>query len=221
MHFLDRSSVPPPPCLAQYRDGEHQWGALAKDKRQTDYQDVTRALDALQGGRCAYCEGSLGRAHVDHFEQQRRAPQLAFEWSNLFRSCMRNESCGIYKDKQTYTPSDLIKPDVDDPEHFFRFKPDGTIAVHEGLSKTETKRAEETLRVLSLDAERGPLRATRAAHVAGYVQTGLELLELAEELGEDANALIAFEVEQTKHLPYATAIKHVLTNPAFDEPRHG
>lgn len=210
MHFLDRARVPAPSCLARYRHGLNQWGELARNK--SDYEEVTQALDNLQGTRCAYCESPLGEAHVDHFEQRSRVHRLTFVWDNLFRSCERVDSCGRYKDRQTYAPSDLIKPDVDDPEHFFRFKSDGTIDVREGLTPAETKRAEETLRVLSLDEARGPLRATRMTHVAGYVQTGLELFELAAEFGADAQAFIDGEVAQTAHLPYATAIKHVLTN---------
>lgn len=210
MHFLDRTSVPAPSCLSNYRHGSDEWKKLSRNG--TDYLEVTSTLDVLQGTRCAYCESALGLAHVDHFFQRSRVPQLTFVWENLFRSCERQESCGRYKDRQPYAPSDLIKPDVDDPEHFFRFKSDGTIDVREGLTPAETKRAQETLRVLSLDEERGPLRATRMTHVAGYVQTGLELFELAAEFGEDAQALIDGEVAQTAHLPYATAIKHVLTN---------
>lgn len=210
MHFLDRVRVSAPSCLDRYRQGLNPWGELARNE--SDYEEVTQALDNLQGTRCAYCESALGRAHVDHFEQRSRVPQLTFMWANLFRSCMREDSCGRYKDRQSYAPADLIKPDVDDPEHFFRFKSDGTIDVREGLTPAETKRAKETLRVLSLDEERGPLRATRMNHIAGYVQTGLELLEMAAEFGDDAQALIDGEVAQTAHLPFATAIKHVLTN---------
>ncbi len=136
---------------------------------------------------------------------------LTFVWDNLFRSCERVDSCGRYKDDQTYAPADLIKPDVDDPEHFFRFKSDGSMAIRQGLSAAEWKRAEETLRVLALDAERGPLRTTRMSHVAGYVQTGLDLLALAADLGADGQALIDEEVANSAHLPYATAIKHILT----------
>lgn len=209
MHFLDRAAVPAPRCLARYRHGHDKWCALSK--HEPHYIEVADALDTLQGARCAYCERALGRAHVDHFEQQSRRPQLTFAWDNLFRSCMNDDSCGRHKDRQKYAPADLIKPDVDDPEHFFRFKSDGSIAVLQGLSAADSKRAHETLRILSLDAERGPLRTARLSHVAGYIQTGLTLLEMAAELGADVQALIDEEVATTAHLPHATAIKHVLT----------
>ena len=210
MHFLDRTAVPAPRCLARYRHGLNQWQELSWQNK-PDYAEVTTALDVLQGARCAYCESALGDAHVDHFEQQSRKPQLTFVWDNLFRSCERLDSCGRFKDEQSYSPADLIKPDIDDPEHFFRFKPDGSIAVRQGLTATDAKRADKTLQILSLDAEHGPLRSTRLTHVAGYVQTGLELLQMAAQFGADAQALIDEEVAKTAHQPYATAIKHVLT----------
>lgn len=209
MHFLDRTSVPAPTSLSRYRHGSDKWDKLSTNK--VDYQEVTDALNILQGTRCAYCECALGPAHVDHFDQQARAPQRTFAWDNLFRSCERQDSCGRHKDRQNYEAPDLIKPDVDDPERFFQFETEGTISVRKELSSADTRRAETTLRVLALDAARGPLRAIRKSHVAGYVQSGIELLELAAACGEDAHALIDEAVAQTAHLPYATAIKHVLT----------
>ncbi len=213
MHYLDRSQVAAPTCLSRYQHGRDAWEALARTK--ADYGQVTDALDALQGGRCAYCEGLLGHAHVDHFEQRSENVRRTFDWGNLFRSCLRDDSCGRYKDRQTYACTDLIKPDVDDPEDFFRFQSDGSIATTESLSARDAHRARTTLRVLSLDAVHGPLRQSRQAHVQGYVQTGLEILDLAQQLGADARVLIEAEVAQTRHLPYATAIKHVLTPPGF------
>ncbi len=212
MHFLNRG--PAPACLAKYQHGVHQWTNLTPS--QQEREEVKAALEAMQGRRCAYCECDLGvhGQHIEHFRQRGRYPQGTFDWDNLFWSCEREDSCGKHKDRcGVYPPADLIKPDVEDPEHFFLFASDGTIAIRtDRLTPQEQHRAAETLRIFNLDEERGALRYMRQAHCAGYLQTAEELQTISATWAQqDWLPFLEEEIARTSHLPFCTAIKHTLT----------
>jgi len=209
MHKLQRGNAPV--CLGKYQHGRDNWSAVTPDEKAS----MWTALEAMQGQRCGYCEADISHSqkHIEHFRQKGRDPTVTFLWSNLFGSCNREDSCGRHKDQcGTYNPADLIKPDADHPENFFVFVSDGTIAVRQDLSLQDQHRATETLRIFNLNAKHGPLRRMRQQAVAGYIQTGEELCALAAEYPpEDWQSLLDSELNATAHLPFATAIKHVLT----------
>ncbi|MFD2717007.1 retron system putative HNH endonuclease, partial [Tistrella mobilis] len=177
-------------------------------------EQIRKQLEAMQGRRCAYCEGSidgLGQ-HIEHFRRKKHHPALTFEWSNLFWSCNQTDSCGHFKDRRagSYNVADLIDPCADDPDDFFIFWSDGTISVRNGLSKQEEHRAKETLRVFSLHPNFGRLRNMRKSAVAQYVNYVAD----ASEYGfsdEDIRELIAGELQVARDLPFYTTIRHVLT----------
>lgn len=209
MHKLQRGIAPA--CLAKYQHGRDNWGAVTSDEK----AEIWTELGAMQGQRCGYCEADISHSskHIEHFRQKGRDATVTFLWSNLFGSCNREDSCGKHKDAcSVYPPADLIKPDVDDPEHFFIFVSDGTIAVRAKLSDPDRHRAIETLRIFNLDAKRGPLRRMRQQAAAGYLQTSEELCALAAEYApEEWQPLLESELIATAQLPFATAIKHALT----------
>lgn len=210
MHLLNRGS--PPACLANYQHGVDQWTNLTPTER----EEIRNALEAMQGRRCAYCEGELDvhGQHIEHFRQRGRFPQGTFDWTNLFWSCEREDSCGKHKDRcGFYPPADLIKPDVEDSEQFFLFASNGTIAIRTAmLTSAEQHRAAETLRIFNLDEERGALRFMRQAHCAGYLQTAEDLQTISESWPlEDWLPFLEEEIALTRHLPFCTAIKHTLT----------
>lgn len=208
MHHLQRGAAPN--CLATFQHGANKWDAVTPE----DKTAIWHELDFMQGGRCAYCEADISHTdkHIEHFQQRSRFPQGMFDWNNLFGSCNREHSCGKHKDRcGAYDPTDLVKPDVDDPERFFVFVSDGTIAVRQGLSIQDQQCARETLRIFNLDAQHGPLRRMRQQAAAGYIQTGDELRALAAEFDEsDWLPLLQSELAVVAHLPFATAIKHAL-----------
>lgn len=208
MHKLQRGNAPA--CLANYRHGRDNWGDVQPSEKATIWAE----LEAMQGKRCGYCEADISnnQKHIEHFRQKGRDATVTFLWSNLFGSCNREDSCGKHKDRcATYPPADLIKPDVDDPEHFFVFVSDGTIAVRHGLSDPDRHRATETLRIFNLDAQHGPLRRMRQQAAAGYRQTAEEFAVLAAEYPpEEWQPLLDSEVATPADLPFATAIKHAL-----------
>lgn len=223
MHQLDRAIVPAPPCLARLRAAGNGWNLAP-----ADYDELHAALEQLQGRRCAYCEADLDvmGEHVEHFARRSRFPARIFDWANLFWSCSAPESCGKHKDAcgQTsygpcarhdsdgaaYADADLIDPSLDDPEEYFLFVGDGQIRPRSGLSPEKSRRAIATIRVFGLDCER--LRHMRKRVAAGYLHTAEELLDLAQVFAQqDVMDLLDGELQVTRHLPFATTIKHVLT----------
>lgn len=208
MHKLQRGAAPA--CLDRYQHGRDNWGDLSgKDKA-----EIWQKLEAMQGKRCAYCEIAIieGHRHIEHFIQKGRDPRVTFQWSNIFGSCNRNESCGRHKDScGTYNAADLLKTDVDDSDDFLVFVSDGTIVPRVGLDAAQRRRAKETLRVFNLDAQNGALRQMRRSAVAGYIQTAEELWSLRHEFPEDEwQQLLDKELTDTAYLPFVTAIHHTL-----------
>ena len=202
-----------PSCLSRYQHGRDNWSHVTPEER----EEIWQQLHAMQGNLCAYCETSLitksGQrdAHIEHFLQKGRDPRVTFDWNNLFGSCNRKESCGKHKDKRQYDPTILIKMDEEDPDHFFLFVSDGTIALREALTEDEIKRAEGTLLIFNLDAEHGALRQMRRNTIQGYIQTAEDLAEYATTFDvEDWLPLFESELEAIKGQPFETAIRHTL-----------
>jgi uncharacterized protein (TIGR02646 family) len=210
MRKLDRSICTAPACLGSYTHGAHTWGNVSPSHK----GEIRTQLETMQGRRCAYCEGSvdsLGQ-HIEHFRRRYHYPALTFDWSNLFWSCDQTDSCGHFKDRGAgeYNVDHLINPCCDDPDAFFIFQADGTISIRNGLSEVDQRRATETLRVFSLDAKRGRLRAMRKAAVSGYVDDA----NIAFNEGwspDDIRTLFQAEMKIARDLPFYTAIRHVLT----------
>lgn len=208
MRKLERG--PAPRSLSDYRHGHDNWGSVSAETR----TDIWNALEQMQGSRCAYCEAPIviGNRHIEHFQQRGRHPALTFAWTNLFGSCNREESCGKHKDRcGAYPPNVPLKPDIDDPDDFLVFVSDGTIVPRAGLSASDKRRAEETLRIFNLDAQNGALRHIRRSQAAGYLQTAEELQALATEYPpEEWLPLLESELEAIEHLPFSTTIRHAL-----------
>ena len=168
----------------------------------------------MQQHRCAYCEAGINKkdrnCHIEHFCQRNTYPEGTFLWNNMFGSCNNPYSCGKHKDhpKRSYCHRDLIKPDVEDPENFLAFLPDGNISPVKGLSPASKKRAEETIRVFNLN---GPLRQIRETTLKGYLHTAEEFMQYANEFDKDDWwPILQEELDKIKLLPFATAIKHTL-----------
>lgn len=209
MHKLDRPM--PPNCLSSYQHGRDNWGKVTPDHK----SEIWLKLDEMQQHRCAYCEAAIktesskSNSHIEHLRQRRNFPQGTFLWGNLFGSCKRQDSCGIHKDGlPPYNHQDLIKMDDENPENFLEFLADGNVVPINGLSQADKHRAEETIRVFNLN---GALRQIRETAIKGYLQTAEELAAYAAEFDEaDWFPILEEELNQIKHLPFTTAIKHTL-----------
>ena len=135
----------------------------------------------------------------------------------------------------------IIKPDEDDPEKFLIFVGDGTVHPREELKESqpdEYERAKKTIEIFNLNGDQpnGGIVQKRRISISkfckkpdsigkfckkpddkeykfsGYTETLEELHEMTEEELEEVREFIEAEVAATAHLPFATAIKHVLTN---------
>lgn len=209
MHKLTRPT--PPACLGRYMHGRDHWRSVTSAHK----SEIWLKIDEMQQLRCAYCEAEIktskedSNSHIEHFRQRSRHPADTFRWNNMFGSCNREDSCGKHKDRQPVYPHlDLIKMDVEDPDRYLFFLPDGNVAAKKGLNPREKTRAEETIRLFNLN---GSLRQIRETMIKGYLQTAEEFAEMAAEFSpEDWQPLVEEELAAIEHLPFATAIKHVL-----------
>lgn len=213
MHRLHRDPQAPA-CLQHYRHGRDQW--CMQSPTPAERADIRNQLDAMQATRCAYCEAALKEdaRHIEHFRQRDRYPQGTFEWSNLFGSCNRDDTCGKHKDQcGAYQHGDLIKPDIEEPDDFLVFDPQGGIHPKAGLSPLAQHRAEETIRIFNLQS--GGLPHMRKGAACGYQQYLESWAELALEFPENEWLPIVEQeldlvLAETRHLPFATAIRHTL-----------
>jgi len=215
MHYLDRASVPEPQCLQAFSHTTHIWDDVGSQCKTA----IRESLRAMQGPRCAYCEASVefSDRHIEHFRRKGGNGQfrnLTFDWSNLFLSCDGPRHCGHYKDNPRtgpgpYSPSDLVKPDVEEPDNFLYFYSNGRVEPRSGTLEAIAKRANETIRVFNLDA--GQLRHPRERAVAKYIaHLDRDRAELATWSDADRRAYFDSEIAETADRPFATAIRHYL-----------
>lgn len=205
MRKLDRDPLAPQ-GLSNYRHGVHRWSLTSPTLEERGY--IWAKLDAMQSERCAYCEATIDSAnrHIEHFRQRQHYPQGTFDWHNLFGSCHRHEykdNCGLYPHQ------DLIKPDIEDPEDYLVFTPNGSVQPRAHLDTRARNRAEQTIRILELN---GALTQIRKVHTGPYMETALAIADLARHHPEEEwLPFLQEELQNTAQLPFATAIKHVLT----------
>lgn len=184
-------------------------------------EQVRVQLEQMQGRLCAYCEGDLDALgqHIEHLWRKRDYGARTFDWTNLFWSCDRTDSCGHYKDSVAwpYDPAVLVNPCLHDPDQFFRVRADGHIDARGDLSPTDRHRAEETLRVLhlNLDHDHGgrSLCAQRRRMLNAYLGQDPDLLTMLDELDEEERmAWIESELAETSAWAFSTIIRHFFTS---------
>ncbi len=205
-----------PEVLTHYKHGQHNW----EDVTPTDKAAIRDAIREMQCGLCAYCEGSLDALdqHVEHRCRKRRHPGRTFEWTNLFGSCDRKDSCGHFKDSGAaphYECHVLLDPCVDDPDDYLIIRQSGRVVPCPALSDAARHRAQTTIDVLNLnlDHDHGgrSLCAERARRLQFYLQREPDLLgALASFSVDEAEAIIVDEIAATAHEPFSTIIRHFL-----------
>ncbi len=208
MQFIDRSSVAAPPCLERYQRPQG-WGDVEGACRSS----IVAALEGMQGERCAYCQSSLegdGRTHIEHFRQRSGWPQYTFSWDNMFRSCRIEGRCGVEKDKidPPARMNLVVKPDVDDPLMFLRFRRTGEVEPQPGLPPHNDARAKETIRVFVLN--HAALVPQRKNYIEAALQEANEILALGDT-DPDVPSLIAALADDYRNGPFGGAVVSVLT----------
>ena len=210
MHKLERGIAP---AGLHYQPNHHKWGEGVPTP--DEYTSIWAALGTMQEGRCAYCEAILkdDAKHIEHFGARHDDyyPQGEFKWANLFGSCNCLDSCGKHKDGKgrPHTWGELIKPDVDDPDHFFIFDIDGGIAVRDGLSMHDLKRATETLRVFNL-SNNVRLCGARASVLRPYKAMIEDFRSLWLEMPDEVEEQIRGLLHEAASRPFITWIRHLL-----------
>lgn len=149
-----------PKRLLKAKKKFHRWDELNdSNEGQNVKETIRRTLLDAQRRCCAYCDVRLreknGRldAHIEHLQRRSDAPDLIFNWNNLFLSCRNEDSCGFYKDhkKIKFKVEDIIDPSSEDPQNFFTYSPnDGSLRVKSGYGH-DAARARETIRVFNLE----------------------------------------------------------------------
>lgn len=108
---------------------------------------------------CSFCDDFLlGRAaHICHFVPKSRAPELAFEWENLYISCPRcNVHQGARFDARVVRPDD---PDYEFQRYFAIDAENAALRPNPAATPEEQERALATIELWALN--RDDLRAAR------------------------------------------------------------
>ncbi len=135
--------------LERYRAG-HPRGSWDAGDFETVRHIVRWQLNLEQEGHCVYCETALDEhdGHVEHIESKGVNPALTFVYRNLAHSCHGPGHCGHHKKRQALP----IQPRPGCNRFLAVMTLDGRIVASEGLSEAGTTQAEETVRILGLNA---------------------------------------------------------------------
>lgn len=191
------------------------YDSVSQDWDDLDFQDKRTIRDRLwemQGGLCAYCEGSLqgeSKSHIEHFHPRRLNKAKTFAWENLSLSCDATGHCGRHKDRpgSNHNPSDLIKPDRDDPDQFLFFASTGEVRAKGAAGTNEERLALQTIQILNLNHV--SLRNARRREAEVYLESGI-LSGLEGFDAEDRKEYLKEEIKSLQGKPFASVVRHLL-----------
>jgi uncharacterized protein (TIGR02646 family) len=229
MRYLQRPN-PGPVCLRAYDWRSEQWGGSPIKPNHDDRMMIWAELEAMQKSYCAYCEAKLkSDRHIDHFVARDyfggalvNGQKLTFEWSNLFGSCGHNDCCAHYKDDannpySSYNPTQLIKPDEEDPWNFLVFADSGFTEPREGLSASDYQRAKLTINVFNLNLARHVVqrknyyKSIKHHHEEILLDLGLENYNDIFETGE--NMQLYLDLVETEIMDFLAMIPEYRSAP--------
>lgn len=221
MRKLNRSLAQKPICLNSLVHITHDWNDVSVRNKKRIWQE----LDKFQNEKCVYCESTAYRGdnttgHIEHFFDKSEYREKTFDWDNLFGCCASNTHCGHFKDqflpggdRRNYDSSLLIKPDIDNPEQYFQFLPNGIVKPKLGLDIESEKRAKETIRALNLNES--SLEISREKQVSRFEHKVTTILKLLDSEDEETQASAWNEYHQLKNeaqdIAYQTAVKQAVS----------
>ncbi len=85
------------------------------------HPEIKDYLIPIQDTKCVFCEtipNESGYVEVEHFLPKSIYPEDTFLWENLLPSCKRCNLKKLSLDTKIYP---IVKPDVDDPEDYFKY----------------------------------------------------------------------------------------------------
>jgi len=198
----------PPLCLSELIPGQADWMDAPKE-------EIWAELDQMQNGFCAYCECRLKRKHIEHFKTRTTYPQDTFNWDNIFGSCGDSSKsggwrrCGIYKDNGagSYKITEVIKPDVENPNDFLLFLTSGKVVPKPSLTGIALKKAEETIRVFNFNAD-STLFNSRKNAILAIKQEIDDLYQMQDELKDDWVTFLDDSLDGVQGEEFQTALEH-------------
>lgn len=154
-----------PHSLSHARKQNFDWSTYSCS---SEGHQLRQAKAKEQQNFCGYCECRLtndegelsrGSSHIDHFFPRHKGPaqqpSSTFDWGNMILSCTCNNTCGIYKDRQSIPASDIIDPHHEDPRTFFTFVIEGeryvSVQPMTVLDSQRLEKAEKTIEALNLN----------------------------------------------------------------------
>lgn len=131
--------------------------------------------DLLRGatdGHCSYCDGwpsKILAEEIDHFEPKETAPQLAYDWGNLYLGC---RVCNL--NKLTKNVNGVLRPDEPGysfARYFMLNYLSGDIEPNPRASPADQQRAVETIACFGLNNHERP--DARQREVSLGVRSGM------------------------------------------------
>ena len=152
---------------------------------------IGNRLYEQQDHYCAYCEIYLHDKEdgfIEHLERQRDNSRRIFDWSNMFVSCRKHDSCGEYKDNQAgvFKLADIVDPSRENPSDFFQYDLQGNMHPRKDLDPSRKRKAEETIRIFNLNC---PRLANIRRKAINNVNAFLECMPIKEEISNFLDSL--------------------------------
>ncbi len=160
MRYIQRDVFAPYESYLKHSQPD-DWDSVDSDMKLQIRQHI---LTESQFGISAYTERIISNRifglHIDHFIKREYLSQKeSLDYSNFFV----DEHAGVenygadYKDNSKKTPIksktdnlSIINPSLEDPHHYFSYSTDGNIYPRQGLTSSETKKANITLQSFNL-----------------------------------------------------------------------
>lgn len=108
--------------LAIYLKSRESNPKLRPPSKQYGHSQIREMLISMSFGKCFYCERKIKdtTGEVDHYIEVAESPELAFEWSNLYLSCLE---CNRKKYPNTTIPvSGCLNPCEENPTYHLTFE---------------------------------------------------------------------------------------------------
>ena len=150
---------------------------------------VVKSLKNIYHNKCAFCESVLDKMFVITYRPKHKYFWLAYEWSNLIPVCPACSSnkrdkfpikekkleqpLSIPKHKSEWHAENLLSeepfllhPEIDRPEEYFTFNPNGEILPNRNIPENFLERAKQTIDICGLN--RDTLKYAREKKISDF-----------------------------------------------------
>ncbi len=190
------------PEPAVLKEKKAQWTKIFLEKRakrpkhgppsrQYGHHTIRNALGAMSFRKCFYCERKLDeeKGEIDHYIEVAEAPQLAFEWKNLYLSC---HDCNRGKLPNTSIPAadclDPCDPTINPAEH---------LTFDDELIRPKNSSSSGAKTIQKYQLDRKGLNYLRSKQLQRFYEILVRLQQ--RQLADDGRTLTADEIEALVH----------------------